>query len=166
MYYSCTFFPCNNQTRNAFCFYWNIFFIDLPSPPCQLWTLTRDGGKEEEMKLDETVIHFFKIINERDLERFEDLLDEKAEFYFPKTQPLIGKEKILRFFKILYRRYPELVFKTQRKIVQGEAAAVHWSNQGVKKGGEPYENEGITLLVTKRNKIIYISDFFKDTEKF
>jgi ketosteroid isomerase-like protein len=121
---------------------------------------------EEEMKLEETVTQFFNIINDRDLEKLEGLLDEKAEFYFPKTQPLLGKQKIVRFFKILYRRYPELVFEIKRKIIQGEAAAVHWSNKGVKKGGEQYDNEGITLLEAKSQKIVLISDFFKDTEKF
>ena len=125
-----------------------------------------DCNQEEEMKSDDTVTQFFDIINKRDLEVLEDLLDDKAEFYFPKTQPLIGKKRILRFFKILYRRYPELAFQIKRTIVQGKAAAVHWSNQGVKKGGELYANEGMTLLEMKNQKIIFISDFFKDTEKF
>lgn len=125
-----------------------------------------DFNPEEGMKLEEAVTQFFHVINERNLEKLEDLLDEKAEFYFPKTQPLLGKEKILRFFKILFRRYPELVFQIKRRIIQGEAAAVHWSNEGVKKGGEQYANEGITLLETKSQKIVFISDFFKDTEKF
>ena len=125
-----------------------------------------DCNQEEEMKLDNTVTQFFDIINKRDLEILEDLLDDKAEFYFPKTQALIGKKRILRFFKILYRRYPELAFQIKRTIIQGEAAAVHWSNQGVKKGGEHYANEGMTLLEIKSQKIVFISDFFKDTEKF
>jgi hypothetical protein len=59
-----------------------------------------------------------------------------------------------------------LVFQIKKCIVQGQAAAVHWSNEGVKKGGEPYANEGITLLETKSQSIVFISDFFKDTEKF
>ena len=125
-----------------------------------------DFNQEEGMNFEEAVTQFFHVINERNLEKLEDLLDEKAEFYFPKTQPLLGKEKILRFFKILFRRYPELVFQIKRRILQGEAAAVHWSNEGVKKGGEQYANEGITLLETKSQKIVFISDFFKDTEKF
>lgn len=125
-----------------------------------------DFNQEEGMNFEEAVTQFFHVINERNLEKLEDLLDEKAEFYFPKTQPLLGKEKILRFFKILFRRYPELVFQIKRRILQGEAAAVHWSNEGVKKGGEQYANEGITLLQTKSQKIVFISDFFKDTEKF
>jgi ketosteroid isomerase-like protein len=125
-----------------------------------------DFNQEKGMKLEKAVAQFFHFINERDLEKLEDLLHEKAEFYFPKTQPLIGKEKILRFFKILFRRYPELVFQIQKRIIQGEAAAVHWSNEGVKKGGEQYANEGITLLEIKSQKIVFISDFFKDTEKF
>jgi len=128
--------------------------------------LNWEDNTELAMKLEETVIQFFHIVNERDLEKLGDLLDEEAEFYFPKTQPLLGKQRILRFFKFLYRRYPELVFQVRNRIVQGEAAAVHWSNQGVKKGGEHYENEGVTLLETKGQKIVFISDFFKNTEMF
>jgi hypothetical protein len=31
---------------------------------------------------------------------------------------------------------------------------------------EPYENEGVTILEMEAGRIRFISDFFKDTEKF
>jgi hypothetical protein len=31
---------------------------------------------------------------------------------------------------------------------------------------EPYENEGVTILEMKGHRVSFISDFFKDTEKF
>lgn len=112
------------------------------------------------------VSDFFKLVNDRDLERLGYLLTDGAEFYFPKTRPLFGKERILRFFSILFRRYPELNFEVQRTIVQGPMAAVHWTNRGANRRQEPYENEGVTILEMQGPKVRFISDFFKDTEKF
>jgi hypothetical protein len=52
------------------------------------------------------------------------------------------------------------------KIIEGERSAIHWTNKGVSRKDEPYENEGITILEEDGEKISFISDFFKDTEKF
>jgi ketosteroid isomerase-like protein len=113
-----------------------------------------------------SIVHFFDVFNDRDLDKLGNLLTENAQFYFPKTQPLLGKKQIIRFFNILFRQYPELEFKIQRKIIQEEMAAVHWTNRGASKRGEPYENEGVTLFEMEGDKIRFISDFFKDTGKF
>ena len=118
------------------------------------------------MSDDRLIIHFFDFVNKRDMGKFKDLLTENAEFYFPKTRPLMGRDQIIRFFNILFRQYPELAFTIQTKIIQGQTAAVHWTNQGVNRRGELYENEGVTLLEMEKAKIRFISDFFKDTEKF
>jgi ketosteroid isomerase-like protein len=112
------------------------------------------------------VAGFFDLVNSRDLHAMQDMLTERTEFYFPKTQPLIGKERIIRFFKILFRQYPELVFQVQRIIIQEHAAAVHWINRGTSRKGEPYENEGVTLLEMEGGRLTFISDFFKDTGIF
>jgi ketosteroid isomerase-like protein len=113
-----------------------------------------------------SVDQFFESVNRRDLNMLEKLMSEDAEFCFPKTQPLVGRKQIIRFFKILFRQYPELVFEVQRKIVQRGSAAVHWVNRGVNKEGEPYNNEGVTLLEMETDRVTFISDFFKDTGKF
>ena len=119
------------------------------------------------MKSEEQIVHkFFEVFNDRDSEKMEDLLNSDAEFFFPKTQALIGKERILKFLKILFRHYPELSFTIRRVIQQGEWAAVHWANQGLNRRKETYENEGVTILKMRHGKISYISDFFKNTEKF
>jgi len=109
---------------------------------------------------------FFQLINGRDLDRFEEILEEDAAFYFPKTQPLLGRDRIRRFFQILFRQYPELRFQVLKTITQDAWAAVHWKNQGKNRRGEPYENEGVTLLEMEGERIRFISDFFKNTEKF
>ena len=111
-------------------------------------------------------LKFFQILNARDLEAADTLLDPRAEFYFPKTNPIIGKERILKFLKIFFRSFPELIFTVIRVIHEGDQAAVHWTDRGVNRRREPYENEGVTLLELKEGRIVYISDFFKDTAKW
>ncbi|MBE9543505.1 MAG: nuclear transport factor 2 family protein [Proteobacteria bacterium] len=115
---------------------------------------------------DRTFLKFFEILNDRDLDKADNLLDSRTEFFFPKTQPIIGKDRILKFLKIFFRQYPELVFTVLRVIHQGDLAAVHWTNRGINRRKEPYENEGVTIMEIKEGKISYISDFFKNTEKW
>ena len=112
------------------------------------------------------IMEFFEVFNRRNLDKMENLFGSDAEFYFPKTQPLIGKNRILKFFNILFRQYPQLNFDIQRIIIQGNQAAIHWTNQGKNRRDAPYENEGVTIMELMDGKIIFISDFFKDTEKF
>ncbi len=118
------------------------------------------------MSVNKTILQFFEVFNSHDVEGMGQLLTSEAQFYFPKTQPLIGKEQILRFFKILFRQYPALSFEIQRIIRQESRAAVHWTNRGVNRKKEPYQNEGVTILEMTADKISFISDFFKNTEKF
>ena len=118
------------------------------------------------MMSDNPLIHnFFEMLNHRDTKEMEDLVSADTEFYFPKTQPLIGKKRIMKFLNILFRQYPELVFTIQRVIQQDDKAAVHWTNQGMNRRKEPYQNEGVTILEMQDGKIRFISDFFKDTER-
>ena len=114
----------------------------------------------------ETVRKFFQVLNERDLVEASNLLASQAELFFPKTQPMVGKDRILKFLKIFFRQYPELIFTVERVIRQGDQAAVHWTNRGTNRRREPYENEGVTILEMEKGKIVYISDFFKNTEKW
>jgi ketosteroid isomerase-like protein len=114
-----------------------------------------------------TLERFFDFLNERKMDEMSWLLAEGAELFFPKTRPLEGKDRILKFFKILFRQYPELSFQVQNIIIEGNRAAVHWKNRGISRKGDHYENEGVTLFVEESAGLIgFISDFFKDTEKF
>jgi ketosteroid isomerase-like protein len=132
-------------------------------------TTVKSATGEKEVflvSLEWTVATFFEVFNTRDMDGMAELLHENAELYFPKTRPLIGKKRILKFLNILFRQYPELAFEVQRIICQGDNAAVHWTNAGRSRRHEPYQNEGVTILEMAAGKIHFISDFFKDTEKF
>lgn len=112
------------------------------------------------------VMLFFEFVSNKKLEQMGDFLKTDARLYFPKTQPLVGKERILKFFQVLFRQYPELTFTVQDTIVQQHKVAVHWTNRGITRKGEPYENEGVTLFVFEDGQVAFMSDFFKNTDKF
>ncbi|MHC1741553.1 MAG: nuclear transport factor 2 family protein [Syntrophobacteraceae bacterium] len=112
------------------------------------------------------VTRFFEHFSAQSLGRMADFLKEDARLFFPKTQPLIGKERILKFFQILFRQYPELTFTIEHTIAQQDKVAVHWKNKGVTRKNVPYENEGVTLFFFEDEQISFMSDFFKDTGKF
>ena len=118
------------------------------------------------MPEDQTFLKFFQVLNERDLVEADNLLAPQAELFFPKTQPMVGKDRILKFLKVFFRQYPELIFTVVSVIHQGDQAAVHWTNRGMDRRKDSYENEGVTILEIKNGKIVFISDFFKDTEKW
>jgi ketosteroid isomerase-like protein len=71
------------------------------------------------MTPEKIISDFFTCFNSRDLDRMRPMLAENAEFYFPKTQPLLGLDRILKFLHLLFRQYPELTFTLHRTIVQG-----------------------------------------------
>jgi ketosteroid isomerase-like protein len=109
---------------------------------------------------------FFEFLSTRNLGQMENSLKEEARLFFPKTQPLIGKQRILKFFQILFRRYPELTFTVEQTIAQDDKVAAHWRNRGINRKNEPYENEGVTLFFFEDGLVSLMSDFFKDTGKF
>ena len=57
-------------------------------------------------------------------------------------------------------------FEVLDRALGGERAAVHWRNRGEDRDGHPYANEGVTWLRFDRGRIVFLSDFFKDTERF
>lgn len=117
--------------------------------------------------IDERMLQdFFEAMSRQDPEGLGARLHPAARFEFPKTRQLEGRDEILRFFRILFRRYPELAFTVRRIVVQEDRAAVHWTNSGRSRNGAPYENEGVTLLESDGEAITWLSDFFKDTGKF
>ena len=127
---------------------------------------SRTSGRSRMRNLSGKVIQFFEFLSTQNLGQMANFLKEDARLFFPKTQPLIGKEKILKFFQILFRRYPELTFTVEHTIAEKHKVAVHWKNKGINRKNEPYENEGVTLFFVEDGLVYLMSDFFKDTGKF
>ncbi|UCE17247.1 MAG: nuclear transport factor 2 family protein [Gemmatimonadota bacterium] len=105
----------------------------------------------------------FDTFNNRDVSDLEQCLAEDAVFDFPGTEVLQGPKRILLFFKILFRKYPRLAFTVEDILVDEDRACAVWSNDGEDNKGNPYHNQGVTLIRVKDGKIVSISDYFKDT---
>jgi ketosteroid isomerase-like protein len=105
----------------------------------------------------------FSALNSRDLSRLDEYLDEHATFDFPGASLIQGRKKIILFFKILFRKYPRLTFTVKETIVEGEGVCVLWTNTGTSKDGLAYNNRGVTIIHITDGKILFLSDYFKDT---
>ena len=105
----------------------------------------------------------FNAFNKRDVSELEGYLDEEAVFEFPGTELVKGPKRILLFFKVLFRKYPRLKFNVTDILVDGDEACAIWSNEGEDNTGKPYSNRGVTIVRIKEGKIVFISDYFKDT---
>ena len=102
-------------------------------------------------------------MDKRDFTLYEKHVAEDAVLDFPGSEKVKGCRRIIVFLKAVLRKYPELKFTIEKIIVDGTGAAVVWSNKGKFKNGEPYNNQGITLVQIRDGKIVLISDYFKDT---
>ncbi len=116
--------------------------------------------------MDARINSFFEAMSRQDTAFLESELREDASFRFPKTEDLIGRDRIIKFFRLLFRRYPQLEFRLKAVLVDGDRAAAHWTNRGRSRSGEDYANEGVTWMEWRDGKLAFISDFFKNTEAF
>jgi ketosteroid isomerase-like protein len=113
--------------------------------------------------LKELVIEFFQLLNKKELENLNAFLSPAVIFYFPGTKPLSGPQKVIQLFKIIFRKYPDLLFRIKDVIIEENKVAVSWTNSGTDKNNIPYQNEGVTLFRIEHGYVTYISDYFKDT---
>jgi len=105
----------------------------------------------------------FAAMNSRDLSGLELHLADDAVFDFPGAGRICGHKKILTFLRALFRKYPCLRFSVEDILLEGDRACAVWSNEGADSRGTPYRNRGVTLVHVTQGKIVFISDYFKDT---
>ena len=90
-------------------------------------------------------------------------LAEDAVLDFPGAGRIEGRRRIVAFVRVLFRKFPRLEFTIHDVIVEKERSCVVWTNRGERANGNAYSNSGITLAETSDGKIVFISDYFKDT---
>lgn len=105
----------------------------------------------------------FDCFNKRDFSPLQNFLNENMILNFPGIGDINGSRKAAIFMNSLLRKYPKLFFSVTEIIVDKESAVVVWTNKGENATGELYENSGMTLFHFRENKIVLISDYFKDT---
>lgn len=102
-------------------------------------------------------------MNNRDLSLLEKNLSCDAIFDFPGTGRLHGARNIMIFLKVLFRKYPRLIFTIDEIIQDENSIAVVWHNEGETVSHKAYKNRGVTVIHIRDEKIVFISDYFKDT---
>ena len=106
---------------------------------------------------------FFNALNSRDHSDLLAHLAEDAVLDFPGAGRIEGRRRIIAFVRVLFRKFPRLEFTIHDVIVEKERACVVWTNRGERANGDAYRNSGITFAKINDGKIVYISDYFKDT---
>ncbi len=105
----------------------------------------------------------FECFNNRDFDPVQNKFSENVIMNFPGVGDIAGLKRVIIFMKSLLRKYPKLEFSISEVIMEENRAVVVWKNQGERVDGQAYSNNGITLFHFTEEKIVLISDYFKDT---
>ncbi|MBN2892916.1 MAG: nuclear transport factor 2 family protein [Bacteroidales bacterium] len=105
----------------------------------------------------------FEAMNKRDLSLIENHLSDNVNFDFPGVERISGKRKVLVFMKMLLRKYSELQFAVNDAFREENKVCLVWTNIGQLTNGNLYNNSGVTVFNFEAEKIIFLSDYFKDT---
>ncbi|MDD3722867.1 MAG: nuclear transport factor 2 family protein [Lutibacter sp.] len=109
------------------------------------------------------IISFYDAMSNRDFEKLASFLQEDAVFEFPGAKICIGEKRVLLLLTMLTRKYTVLNFSVSECIVEDESVCAIWTNSGISTAGEDYSNSGVTVFRFRDDKIIFLSDYFKDT---
>jgi ketosteroid isomerase-like protein len=109
------------------------------------------------------VISFYDAMSNRDFEKLASFLQDDAVFEFPGAKICTEKKRVMLLLTMLTRKYTVLNFRVSDCIVENEFAIAIWTNSGQSASGEDYSNSGVTVFRFCDDKIVFISDYFKDT---
>ena len=105
----------------------------------------------------------FDAMNNKDFSFASKIFDENIQFDFPGIGTVDGVRKVVVVLTALLRKYKKLHFIVSDIILEKERACVIWTNKGESLKEDLYENSGITLIHFSDDKIVLLSDYFKDT---
>lgn len=111
---------------------------------------------------------FMKDLNSLKIEHLEKWFTDESTIWIPPAKEISGKNRILALFRAIFRRYDSIEWQVfeifplgnQRYFYQTKSYG-SMTNKGV------YENNICTVVhFSEEGKIIYLSDYFKDTKAF
>ncbi|MBN2663799.1 MAG: nuclear transport factor 2 family protein [Bacteroidales bacterium] len=105
----------------------------------------------------------FDALNSRDFSKIIDHFSEDIIFDFPGVGEIKSSKKVLIFLKALLRKYSSLKFTLTDFIEENKNICIIWTNEGIKNDGFEYKNRGVSIFKFDDYKIVYLSDYFKDT---
>ncbi|KXH80382.1 hypothetical protein AU378_18370 [Chryseobacterium kwangjuense] len=111
---------------------------------------------------------FMKDLNSLKIEHLEKWFTDESTIWIPPSKQISGKNRILALFRAIFRRYDSIEWQVfeifplgNQKFFYQTTSYGRMTDKGV------YENNICTLVqFSEEGKIIYLSDYFKDTKAF
>lgn len=86
------------------------------------------------------------------------LMSDEVEVRFLGQALVQGVEEARRFFAFSGARLTDLDFRIQRKIIDGEWAAVLWEETATTADGKPWENHGVDVFRVVDGEIVVLHE--------
>lgn len=118
---------------------------------------------ENKKSNEDLALKFFKALSLRDFSEVDPFVHPDVVLDFPGVGRIEGARRVFIFIKTLHRKYPVLDFMVNEVFSDGNQICAIWTNKGENLAREPYSNSGATIFHLDHGKIIFISDYFKDT---
>jgi ketosteroid isomerase-like protein len=93
-----------------------------------------------------------------DTEGMLALLADNVSVRFLGQADLSGIEETARFFAFASKLLKDLDFRIERKIIDGEWAAVIWEESATTASGEPWENHGVDVIRVTAGRISVLNE--------
>jgi len=114
------------------------------------------------------VSHFMKDLNSLNPVHLEKWFTDESIIWIPPSKEISGKNRILALFRAIFRRYENIEWRVSEIFSLGNEKYFYQTNSlGNLTGKRTYKNEICTVIqFSESGKIIYLSDYFKDTKVF
>lgn len=111
---------------------------------------------------------FMKDLNSLNIEQLEKWFTDESTIWIPPLKEVSGKNRILALFRAIFKRYDTIEWHVFEIFSLGNQKYFYQTTSyGTMVGKGVYENNICTLVhFSKNGKIIYLSDYFKDTKVF
>lgn len=114
------------------------------------------------------ISHFMQDLNSLNLQELEKWFTDETVIWIPPAKEISGKTRILALFRAIFRRYEKIEWNVSEIFNLGDDKYFYLTDSlGNLLGRDSYRNQICTVIqFSESGKILYLSDYFKDTESF
>ena len=114
------------------------------------------------------ITDFMKDLNSLKIDQLEKWFTEDSKIWIPPSEEISGKSRILALFRSIFRRYDNIEWHVSEIFHLGDEKYFYQTvSIGNMYGLGQYKNNICTIVqFSEHGKIVYLSDYFKDTKVF
>jgi NhaP-type Na+/H+ and K+/H+ antiporter len=105
----------------------------------------------------------FSSMTNKNFDQVSEYFADNLVLDFPGLGNVKTKRKVIIALKAILRKYTKLSFFVDKIIQENDEICVLWHNEGIRTDEKLYKNTGLTYIRFEENKIVFLSDYFKDT---